>query len=176
MKQSRRKFVAGMLVTSGSLPFVVAAQADLAGTAKQQTNREAAATVVLRGYVVCYTEEFARRHDLKPECESNRPLWGMLTTDDQLYSFLPTDTAAAIYEDIRFRLRQLQVTARHFPGSTWLEIIKLQSVRDGRVYDLFYYCDVCNIRTHKPGPCVCCQDPVVFHEDLADIAPSDSQF
>jgi hypothetical protein len=32
------------------------------------------------------------------------------------------------------------------------------------VYDLHYYCTVCNIESVTPGPCVCCQDEVELKE------------
>jgi hypothetical protein len=168
MRRTRRQFVEDLIGAAGGISVMAgSAQAQ----AKSPTSRKAQPkpqTVMLRGRVVCYTEEFARQHNIEPECDEKRILWGLKTTDARLYSFLPTDQAAAIYDDPRFRQRDLQVTARLFPQTTWLEVIKLQSVRAGRVHDLFYFCEVCNIGTHKPGPCVCCQDPVVFHEEPAE--------
>lgn len=158
MRHSRRQFVEGMMLTTGA-----AALLPVQSAAQDKTQ-----TAVLRGRVVCFTEEFAKLHGIRPECAEKRVVWGLRTTEGQLYSFLPTDQAAAIYDDHRFRERDLQVTARLFPQTTWLEVIRLQSVKAGRVYDLFYFCEVCNIRTHKPGPCECCQDPVVFHEEPAE--------
>jgi hypothetical protein len=168
MRRTRRQFVEDLIGAAGG---VSVAAGSASAQAKSSPGRKAQAkpqTITLRGRVVCYTTEFARLHNIEPECEETRILWGLKTTDARLYSFLPTDQAAAIYDDQRFRERDLQVTARHFPQTTWLEVIKLQSVRAGRVYDLFYFCEVCNIRTHKPGPCVCCQDPVLFHEEPAE--------
>ena len=123
----------------------------------------------LRGRVVCLTEELEKRYQILPECQTRGHLYSLKTTDGKFYPFLPTDTAAAIWMDERFRTRELQVTARIFPESAFLEVIKLQSWRDGKLYDLYYYCDVCAISTHKPGPCECCQDPVQFRETPAEI-------
>jgi hypothetical protein len=92
-------------------------------------------------------------------------IYCLKTTEGKFYPFLPSDQAAAIYDDERFRQRELQVTARTFAEFPFIEIIKLQSVKWGRVFDLYYFCEVCNITTHKPGPCECCQDPVVFTEE-----------
>jgi hypothetical protein len=124
--------------------------------------------VVWRGRVVCLTEELGQPHQAAPDGEPGGHLYSLKTAEGKLYSFLPTDTAAAIYDDPRFRERELQVTAQLFPQTSSLEVIKLQSVRAGKVYDLYYFCEVCNIVTHKPGPCMCCRDPVEFRETLAE--------
>jgi len=124
--------------------------------------------VMLRGRVVCITEEFQRLYQAEADCDRRGHVYGLKTAEGKLYSFLPTDMAAAIYDDQRFRERELQVTARLFPQTSFIEVIKLQSVRAGKVYDLYYYCEVCNIATHKPGPCVCCHEPVEFRETPAE--------
>jgi len=38
--------------------------------------------------------------------------------------------------------------------------------KDGRVKLITYWCDVCSIRTYKPGPCWCCQKETTL--DLRD--------
>jgi hypothetical protein len=40
----------------------------------------------------------------------------------------------------------------------------MKSVRDGVVYDLYYYCDICAIKMLSPCPCMCCQGPVKLME------------
>lgn len=120
--------------------------------------------VVLRGRAVNLAEVMQQKYQATLEPE-RAVLYCLKTADGKFYPFLPTDLAAAIYDDERFRQRELQVTARTFHDFPFIEIIKLQSVKWGRVFDLYYFCNVCNIQIHKPGPCECCQDPVVFTEE-----------
>ncbi len=94
--------------------------------------------------------------------------YAIQTADGKTFPILPTDTALAIYNDSRFRERDLLVTAKLYPATSFIEVIKLQSLHEGKRYDLYYFCDVCNITTHKPGPCPCCQAPVVFRETPAE--------
>ncbi len=162
MQQDRRQFIASSLISAGALSLPVAAQENSEHAAE-------AKMLVLRGRVVCLTEELEKRFRIIPECQTRGHLYSLKTEAGKFYPFLPTDTAAAIWMDERFRERELQVTARIFPESTFLEVIKLQSWRGGKLHDLYYYCDVCAISTHKPGPCECCQDPVQFRETPADI-------
>lgn len=159
---TRRRFI-HTLIIAGGLP--------LAALAREQQNTLQHGTPVsevVRGHVVCLTEELQREQQIVPDCDKRGHVYSLRTSAGQILTFLPTDTAAAVYDDVRIRERELLVTARPIAGTSFIEVIKLQSVRNGKVYDLFYYCDVCNISTHKPGPCVCCQEPVVFHEEPAD--------
>jgi hypothetical protein len=162
MQQDRRQFIACSLISAGALSFPVKAQ--------ENSEKAAEAKMVgLRGRVVCLTEELEKRYQILPECQSRGHVYSLKTEDGKIHPFLPTDTAAAIWMDKRFRERELQVTARIFPESSFLEVVNLQSWRDGKLHDLYYYCDVCAISTHKPGPCECCQDPYQFRETPAEI-------
>jgi hypothetical protein len=69
--------------------------------------------------------------------------------------------------DERYRQRDLQIAVRLFPQTSFIEVIKFQSWKDGKLHDLYYYCDVCAITSNKPGACECCQEPVEFREILA---------
>ena len=40
----------------------------------------------------------------------------------------------------------------------------MYTVKDGKRYDVTYWCDVCSIRTHMPGRCMCCQGPTELQE------------
>ena len=159
MNRWRKQMACALLLVA--LPLIAAAQE------KPKANDETQ-KVVLCGHVVCLTEELAQLYKIKPDCEQRGHAYGLKTNDGKLYSFLPTDSAAAIYEDQRVRERELQVTARLFPQASFIEVIKLQSVREGKVYDLFYFCEVCNIETHKPGECACCHALVEFQEMLPE--------
>lgn len=44
------------------------------------------------------------------------------------------------------------------------KVDEIQTVHDGRLYRVRYYCETCNIEAVEPGPCVCCQQPVELQE------------
>ncbi len=125
-------------------------------------------TVGLRGRIICLTEEYKRLYNVTADCANRGHVYALKSKDNKINPILPTDSAAAIILDEKIRSRDLQITARVFPESSFVEVIRLQSFRNDRLHNLFYFCQVCNIRTHKPGPCDCCQDPVEFREVAAD--------
>jgi hypothetical protein len=157
LKADRRQFIASSLLAASAFSLPAAAQD------KSQVGGEAK-TVSLRGRVICLTEELTQIYQVESDCENRGHAYTLKANDGKLYPFLPTDSAAAVWMDERYRQRDLQVTARTFPEGSFIEVIKFQSWRDGKLHDLYYYCDVCAISTHKPGPCDCCQDPVQFRE------------
>jgi len=97
-------------------------------------------------------------------CPAENPRFAFRTDAGHLYRFLPDDVKARIFEDPRIRSRHLLVRA--WPkGEEALQVIKVYSIRNGTLYDLYYYCPVCSIRAYAGGPCWCCQDEFEFHEE-----------
>ena len=121
-----------------------------------------AKAIVLRGCVVCLDD--AGRPS--KTCDEGAHRFGFQASDTTLYSFLPTDSLAEMFEDPLVRERTLQITANPI-GDTRLELIKVLSVRDGKLYDIFYFCDVCNITAYAPGPCACCRKEMELKETPA---------
>ena len=84
----------------------------------------------------------------------------------RLYRFLANDVLTDIFADDRVRDRQLQITGLLHKEDR-LEVTKVQSLRGGKLYDLYYFCDVCNITTYAPGPCPCCRKELELRETPA---------
>ena len=69
-----------------------------------------------------------------------------------------------LFSDSRFRGKKLLLTGRSFPPSGLLEVRRVDWIRDGKVYEVYYWCEVCSIRGVDPGPCACCQGAVELRE------------
>jgi hypothetical protein len=90
-------------------------------------------------------------------------MFGFKSADGRSYRFLADDVMTAMFADRRVRDRELQITARPHPEDR-LEIIRVQAARGAKLYDLYYYCDVCNVTAYAPGPCPCCRAELEFRE------------
>jgi len=66
-------------------------------------------------------------------------------------------------QDQRLLNREVRVEGTLKPDHTF-EVSHLSTVRDGRLYKVRYYCDICNIAALEPGNCVCCQRPTELQE------------
>ena len=70
---------------------------------------------------------------------------------------------AATLRDEHLRDRQVRLEGRIIPDGI-LEVERIFTVRNGKVFKVRYFCEVCNITDLKPGICVCCQAPTEFRE------------
>ena len=127
------------------------------------TNALAPQEILLRGKVVCLSEELHRLYqtDLAAQHEH---LFGFKTDDGKYYTLLRTKYSEALFVDQRLREKQLILKGRLFPNTQLFEPIALRSMRDGVVHELYYYCTICAIRSVSPAPCECCQGPVELVE------------
>ena len=131
---------------------------------------EMAKEIRIRGHLVCLAEAM---HDLyRADLPANHEhLYGFKTTDGEFYTLLRTNLSEALFVDKRLHQKTFIITGRTFPKTHLLEAIRLQSLHDGVVHDLYYYCDTCAIRAAAPGNCVCCQAPVELVEKPIKLAP-----
>lgn len=140
-------------------PSVAFAQQPAGGGAGGKGAPEA----TLRGRVVCLAEEMHRLHGA--DLPTDHPhVFGFKTTESKYYTLLRTKLSEGLFVDAELRKRELILKGRLFPDSQIFEMNSIRSVKDGVVYDVFYWCDVCAIQTLKPGECMCCQAPVVLKE------------
>ncbi|MBO0720979.1 MAG: hypothetical protein J2P41_09160 [Blastocatellia bacterium] len=162
MKKDRRQFIASSLLSAGALSLPARPVSVYASPADEPK------TTSLRGRIVCLTEELQKPYRVIPDCDHRGHLYTLKSVDGTYYPLLPVDTAAAVWMDERYRQRELQLSGRVFKEGSFFEVFRFQSWREGKLYDLYYFCDVCMISAHKPGPCECCHAPVEFRETLSE--------
>ena len=144
---------------SGCLILAAAAlarPADPAPTRPQQ--------VELQGRVVCLLEEMHHRFEADLPTDHEH-LLGFKTTQGEYYTLLQSRMSKALFMDARLREKTLVLKGRVFPASRVLEITgNLHSMKNGQLHELYYFCDICIIKTIAPDPCLCCQAPVELLE------------
>ena len=106
----------------------------------QDANRPANLTI--EGSIVC-ADDLGSVLPSADACPASHR-YALRTDQGKVYFFLDQDPRAEIFHDARVRARRLRISGWARPGNR-IEIIKLQSVRDGKLYDIYYYCQTCNI-------------------------------
>jgi hypothetical protein len=119
--------------------------------------------VELRGRIVCLPEALHERYHTDLPA-NHQHLYSLKTTDGAFYTLLRTKLSEALFVDEQVRRKELILTGRVFPKTQVFEMTGMKSVRNGVVCDLYYYCDICAIKTLAPGPCMCCQGPATLVE------------
>ncbi len=66
-------------------------------------------------------------------------------------------------EDQHLEHREVRLEGTMKPDGRF-EVARLYTVRDGKLYRVRYYCEICNIAALEPGRCVCCQRPTELQE------------
>ena len=119
--------------------------------------------LVVRGTLVCIGKE-----SKEVPCAGTGNTLGLRSVNGQIYLLKNDKLTSTLIEEKRLRSRDFQLTLKKADASGWYEIVKSQFFRDGKLYDFYYFCDVCNITTHSPGPCMCCRQETEYHEKLAE--------
>jgi hypothetical protein len=137
-----------------AVALLICVSVSAAAFAEQDTAARPPDLTVLRGRVFCLET---------PKGCANGADFIFEASDGGRFEFLATDPATAIFTDPRVRQRELQLVARLHNGRE-LEVIRVRSYREGKLHDIYYFCEVCNITTYAPGPCPCCRDELELRE------------
>ena len=123
------------------------------------------APVVQRGHIVCL-DAAGKRSAASAACDGPGARFALSGSDGKLQAFSADDAATAMFTDLRVRRRELQITAQ-MAAHDQLEIVRVQSIREGKLYDIYYFCELCNIRAYAPGLCPCCRNEMELRETPA---------
>ena len=116
--------------------------------------------VILRGQVSCLDEN---GHRLSPDrnCLKAASGYELQTADNQRYRIAGNDPLASMFAESRVRSTEVQIKGiRREDGR--IELTKVQALRGGELFDIYYYCEVCEITAYGPGDCFCCYNPFEF--------------
>ncbi len=123
-------------------------------------------SITLRGRVVEIHGELKKSYRLELSSQVE-PVYGFKTTEGRIYTLIKTRQSEALFMDQRLHQRELIIKGRQFPGSQVVEATFIQSVHQGRMHELYYYCDICSIKALTPEICSCCREPVRLVEEPA---------
>src|SRR5262245_34545884 len=77
--------------------------------------------------------------------ESDGSGLALAADDGTTYPLLKDEGSAMLFEDSRFHNCPLRLTALRVSGGNDLRVVLVQMVKDGKVYDVDYWCGVCQI-------------------------------
>jgi hypothetical protein len=86
------------------------------------------------------------------------------TADGKVYPLVKDEGSRMFFKDPRLLNRPMRLTARPVAGGALLQVIGVNSFVKGQLCDLYYWCDICTIRSYANGPCACCLAPVELRE------------
>lgn len=123
----------------------------------------------LTGQVVPFREAIEKRLGVRLEGKEADQLLALETEDGRLLTILPTTSSRIFYLDPQMQRRPVRVTARVYEQSDGLQVIDVHTLKDGKLFEVYYWCGICSIKSYARRPCECCQEPVELREEpIAD--------
>lgn len=145
-----------MLAFLAGSPLLTAADRPVAALNRAETNR---AFVELRGRLVPMKEPVTHA--------------ALRTESGEIYTLISNRMSSALFLDTNLQAKTLVLGGRVLPATRTFEVTRnLRSIRDGKVHELYYYCDICSIPGSDPGPCMCCREPVHLVEEPEENSKS----
>src|SRR5437867_2937495 len=122
-------------------------------------------TIQLDGKVVPLAgvlEKFGSRLDAEAT-----PHWLALVTDNgKVYPLIKDDGSRLFFADPHLQNRSMRVTGRLFQDTHLLQVLSVNSVKNGQLFEIYYWCDVCSIpRSELLKKCDCCGGPMELREE-----------
>jgi hypothetical protein len=152
MKTFTRRLALLGVLTVGLVPVLLASAAQ--GTFKTQ---------YYKGKVVPLASVLAR-HGAKLDADA-APHWlALVAVDGKVYPLVKDDGARMFFKDPRLLNRPMRLTARLVPGTGLLQVTNVHSYKDGKLHDVYYWCDICSIRGFELHACDCCGGPMDLRE------------
>lgn len=93
------------------------------------------------------------------------PFFLVLVTDKgEIYPILKDDGGRRFFNDERLQDRHVEVTGRTFRDSNLLRVLTMRGIKDGQLTEIYYWCDICQIKRHELNTCECCGGEMYFKE------------
>jgi hypothetical protein len=102
---------------------------------------------------------------LDPDAE---PSWlALVTPRGDIYPLIKDEGSRMFFKDATLLKRPMRLTGKLLPKSTLLQVLEVHSLKDGKLHDLYYWCDICSIKRFEKKLCDCCGGPMELHEEPA---------
>lgn len=91
--------------------------------------------------------------------------WLALVTDaGDIYPLIKDDGSRMFFKDAKLLNRPMRLTGRLLPRSNLLQVVEVHSLKDGKLHEVYYWCDICAIRRLEKKICDCCRAPMELRE------------
>lgn len=155
MKPPKRKSAFSLAFTFALLPLAISWAG---GTKSGDANR------TFEGNIVPLADALAKA-GTKIDADTAPYHLVLRTADGKLHPLIKDEGSRMFFKDAKLLNRPMRLTARVLPNSPYLQVITVHSLLNGKLHDIYYWCDVCVIKRYEAGICDCCGDAMVFREE-----------
>ncbi len=88
----------------------------------------------------------------------------LVTADGTVFTLVKEEKTRLLFLDKQLHNRDVRLTAKVLPGTRVLSVERVQTLKDGKAFNVDYWCDQCQLESVEPGPCKCCGGETVLRE------------
>lgn len=114
----------------------------------------------VRGRVVWLAEAMAEKHGVTVVPEAEKRVLALERADGTLLPLVEDVRGRGFRRDERLRKMDVELLVRRFDDAPFAQIIRVYEIKDGRKYELDYWCEICAIAMYELKACDCCQGPI----------------
>jgi hypothetical protein len=127
-------------------------------------------TETLRGRVVWEAEALKRKFGVEIDADAADWNVALETTEGKLWPIVKDARGRGFRLDERLRDVDVELLVRRFEDAPVVQVIQVYRLRDGKRYEVDYWCDICSIPMYELKECECCQGPIRLRERLVEDA------
>jgi hypothetical protein len=136
----------------------------LAAVAAQTQNAKPAITTY-QGKVISLSDAL-KEEKIEPDPEAGLQL-AFETQDGKRLPLLRDVGSRRFYNDPVLLNRSVQLKGRLVAKATLFQVLEVHALKNGKLHELYYWCDVCSIKRESRRPsdtCECCGGPMELKE------------
>jgi hypothetical protein len=160
----RRSFAAAALMAIGTTAIGAPASPE----SSKPPRGDDAKTESLHGRVVWLAEAMMRLHGVESDADAAQANVALETRNGELIPIVKDARGRAFFLDARWRNREMELLVKRYSGSPQAKVIRIRTLKNGKKYDLDYWCDICAIPMFELKECECCQGPIRIRERLVE--------
>ncbi|VTR90785.1 Uncharacterized protein OS=Isosphaera pallida (strain ATCC 43644 / DSM 9630 / IS1B) GN=Isop_1744 PE=4 SV=1 [Gemmata massiliana] len=88
----------------------------------------------------------------------------LVTADGTVYTLVKDEKTRLLFLDPQLHNRDVRLTAKVLPGTRVLHVERVQTVKNGKAFNVDYWCEQCQLDATEPGPCKCCGGETALRE------------
>lgn len=112
----------------------------------------------VRGKFVWLAEALQNRFGISSVADAAQRSLAIQTVDGAVLPIVEDVRGHAFRTDVRLREMNIELLVRRYEKHPLLQILKVYEVKEGKRFEVDYWCDICAIAMFEKGPCACCQD------------------
>ncbi len=107
----------------------------------------------------------------KLDADASASWMALVSEDGKIYPLIKDSASRMFFKDVKLLNRPMRLTGRLIPGSGIVQVVNVHSYVNGKLHDIYYWCDICTIKRFEAGICECCGGPMELREVPVDVGP-----